>query len=81
MRISYASGGIILGLNQSLEDAILTVMDKISDDSGLVPIEELYRKLSQEYNINRVEAGMVLIELHKLGRIHSPRYYHLKKLE
>ena len=61
-----------------IESAIFAVMDRLGDKSGKILIEDVYRLLKQEYNIDRLSAGKAVVELCKRGKIASFEYYYLR---
>ncbi len=66
-------------MKHKIKSAIFDIMDKSSSDSGRILIEDVYRLLKQEYNIDRVSAGKAIIELCKSGEIASYEYYYLRR--
>ncbi len=66
-------------MSGEIETAIFTVMDEYGDESGKMLIEDIYRLLKREYDIDRVSAGKIVIELCKVGKISSVDYYHLRR--
>ena len=63
-----------------IESAIFAVMDRFGDKSGKILIEDVYRLLKQEYNIDRLSAGKAVVELCKRGEIASFEYYYLRRV-
>lgn len=53
-------------------------MDKLCDDSGRVLIEDVYRLLKHEYNIDRISTGKAIIKLYQEGKITPCEYYYIR---
>ena len=60
---------------------ILSLVDKHSNESSMVSIEDLYQHLKREYGINRVLAGKLIVELFKEGKICLAQYSYIRRTQ
>jgi len=67
-------------MGDEIESAVFAVMDEHGDESGKILIEEVYRLLKQEHDIDRVAAGKAIIDLSKRGKIAPCEYYSLRRV-
>ena len=65
--------------NRDVKSIILSVIDKYSDESGMILVEDLYRHLEQRHGVDRVSAGKFIVELCREGKVYSPKYYYVKR--
>ena len=63
---------------ESTRKAILSIIDELSKESGMVRIEDFYDCLKEKHNIDRVTAGKMVVELYKEGKLQSPLYHFIK---
>lgn len=61
-----------------IRSAVLSIIDEISMESGMARIEDFYDRLKEKYNIDRVAAGKIVVELFKEGKLQSPMYHFIK---
>ena len=62
-----------------LRRAILSTIDEMSSESGMARLEDFYDQLKEKYNVDRVTAGKVVVELYKEGKLSSPKLHYVKK--
>jgi len=68
----------VLASSESIRTAVLSTIDEIGKESGMARIEDLYDRLKEKYNIDRVTAGKMVVELFKEGKLQSPLYHFIK---
>ena len=62
----------------ALQKTILSVINALSEESGMVRIEDFYDYLKEEHKIDRVTAGKMVVQLFKERKVYSPEYHYLK---
>lgn len=68
-----------MSLTESIRGIILSTIDEMCIESGMVRIEDFYDRLKEMYNIDRVTAGKVVVELYKEGKLQSPLYHYIAR--
>lgn len=63
----------------SKKRVILSIIDQMSDESTKVRIEDLYDRLKEAHDMDRVVAGKLVIQLYKAGEAFSPQYHYIQR--
>ena len=61
-----------------IRSTVLSIIDEVSQESGMARIEDFYDRLKEKHNIDRVAAGKIVVELFKEGKLQSPMYHFIK---